>query len=205
MTRHAPLIAVVLLALATGAAEASEQRVRAPQASAQTPQALNAADGHGHRQSGPEACRQAAISTLRAWGNPVESLAMAMIEGGADAWLVRIDDLTRPDPWRAAVSLGVCTARQEDGFWRIEAFSLRPANDPAADCAAAMAEAGRSLQVAQVRIDGTLQGRDGRPAEIAATLLDAQGRPVASGACPLVATPEGAFMIAPGRIEASRR
>jgi hypothetical protein len=205
MTYRASLIAVALLVLATGAAETREQRGRAPQASAHTPQALNAADGHGHRQSGPESCRQATISILRAWGNPIESLAMAMIEGGADSWLVRIDDLTRPDPWRAAVSLGVCTARQEDGFWRVEALSLRPANDPAADCAAAMAEAGRRFLTAQIRIDGTLHGPDGQPAEIAATLLDAQGRTVASGACPLVATPEGAFMIGPGRIEASWR
>jgi hypothetical protein len=205
MTHRTPLIAVALLALATGASEATGPRVRAPQASAQTPQALNAADGYGHRQSGPEACRQAAISTLRAWGNPVENLAMAMIEGGADAWFVRIDDLTRLESWRSAVALGVCTARQEDGFWRVEAFSLRPANDPAADCVTSMTEAGRRLQAAQVRIDGTLQGRDGQPAEIAATLLDAQGRVVASGACPLLTTPEGAFMIAPGRIETSRR
>jgi hypothetical protein len=205
MTRRTPLIAAALLALAAGAAEARDQRVRGPQPDAQAGQAFNAADGHGHRQSGPEACRQAAISTLRAWGNPIESLGMAMIEGGADAWLVRIDDLTRSEPWRAAVALGVCTARQEDGFWRVETFSLRPANDPAADCVAAMTEGGRSLQAAQARIDGVLHGRDGLPAEIAVTLLDTQGRTVASGACPLVATPEGAFMIAPGRIHTSRR
>lgn len=205
MTARAPLLAAALLALAAPTADAREPRGRAPQAAAAPAQAPNAAEGHGHRQSGPEACRHAAIAALRAWGNPIERLGMAMIEGGPDAWLVRIDDLTRPEPWRAAVSLGVCTARQEDDFWRVEAFSLRPANDPAADCAAAMAQAGAALRVAEVRIDGALQGPGGAPAEIAATLLDAQGRTVASGACPLVPTPEGAFMIAPGRIEAVRR
>jgi hypothetical protein len=205
MTRRAFLIAAVLLVLAAGAAEARDQRVRSPQPHAQTGQTFNAADGHGHRGSGPEACRQAAISTLRAWGNPIDSLGMAMIESGTDAWLVRIDDLMRSESWRAAVALGICTARREDGFWRVEAFSLRPANDPAADCAAAMTDAGRSLQAAQARIDGVLHDRDGHPAEIAVTLLDAGGHAVASGACPLVATPEGAFMIAPGRLHASRR
>jgi hypothetical protein len=205
MTRRAAQIAAVLLALAAGAAEASDPRVRGPQPDARTGQAFDAADGHGYRRSGPEACRQAAISTLRAWGNPIEGLGMAMIENGADAWLVRIDDLTRSESWRAAVALGVCTARREDGFWRVEAFSLRPANDPAADCVAAMTEAGRSLQAARARIDGVLHGRDGLPAEISVTLLDAQGRAVASGACPLVATPEGAFMTAPGWIHASGR
>lgn len=205
MIPRAPLLAAALLALAAVPADARDARSRAPQAAAQAGQTPNAAEGHGHRQSGPEACRHAAIASLRAWGNPVESLGMAMIEGGQDAWFVRIDDLTRPEAWRAAVSLGVCTARQEDGFWRVEAFSLRPANDPAADCAASMTQAGRALQVAEVRIDGALQGQGGVPAEIAATLLDARGRTVAAGACPLVQTPEGAFMIAPGRIEIQRR
>lgn len=205
MTPRAPILAAVLLALATLPADAREARARAPQTAAQAGQVLNAAESHGHRQSGPEACRQAAITSLRAWGNPVESLGMAMIEGGQDAWFVRIDDLTRPEAWRAAVSLGVCTARQEDGFWRVETFSLRPANDPAADCAASMTQAGRALQVAEVRIDGAIQGQGGVPAEIAATLLDARGRTVAAGTCPLVQTPEGAFMIATGRIEIQRR
>jgi len=205
MPPRAPLLAAALLAVAALPADVREARSRTPQTAAQAGQTLNAAEGHGHRQSGPEACRHAAIAALRAWGNPIESLGMAMIEGGQDAWFVRIDDLTRPEPWRAAVSLGVCTARQEDGFWRVEAFSLRPANDPAADCAASMTQAGRALQAAEVRIDGALQGQGGVPAEIAATLLDARGRTVAAGICPLVRTPEGAFMIAPGRIEIERR
>lgn len=204
MTARAPLLAAALLSLAALPVDARESRSRAPQAS--TPaQTINVTEGHGHRLSGPEACRYATIAALRAWGNPIESLGMAMIEGGPNTWFVRIDDFTRPDSWRAAVALGICTARQEDGFWRVETLSLRPANDPAADCIASMAQAGTSLRVAEVRIDGALQGPSGVPVEIATTLFDAQGRTVASGVCPLVPTPEGAFMIAPGRIEAVGR
>jgi len=205
MILRAPFLAIVLLAVAALPTESREARSRPPQTITQAGDVFNSSEGHGHRQSGPEACRYATIASLRAWGNPIEDLGMAMIENGQDAWVVRIDDLTRSEPWRAAVALGVCTARQEDGFWRVETLSLRPANDPTADCAASMAQAGRALQVTEVRIDGILQGQGGVPVEIAVTLLDAHGRTVAAGACPLLQTPEGAFMIVPGRIELERR
>lgn len=201
-TRTLYLIGIILLALPL---EAHKVQARTTLSSSSTSQTVNLTDGHGHRQNGPEACRHATISTLRAWGNSIENLGMAMLEKTSDTWFIRIDDLTHPEPWRAAVSLGICTARQEDGFWRVETLSLRPAHDPVADCVAAMLQAGARWRVADVRIDGTLQDPNGVPVSIITTLFNADGHSVASGTCPLITTPEGAFMIAPGQAEAIHR
>ncbi len=149
-------------------------------------------------------CKTAVISMLTAWGNPIESLALALQPAGEGRYFARVEDLGRHETWRKTVARGECSVRLENTQYRVDTFTLTPAQDPAVDCQNALLHSASAFHPTQVEINGSMLGQNGLPSELAATLTNAQGQTVAQGSCALSLQPDGSFLMNGGQAWGNR-